>query len=140
MYYAKFCFVGVTGSSPVTLKGNQLEYRNKVYCLRIKGKGAKRRYIPIRDKEVIDRMKNTPSNRLVFGKVNTRAPIHKYRSMYATNLYNSLKRDIKDIPKEERYVCRRDLKGRVYDKKAMQIVSKALGHERIDVIAGHYLR
>ena len=122
------------------LKGNQLEYRNKVYCLRIKGKGAKIRYIPIRDKEVIDRMKNTPGNRLVFGKVNTRAPIHKYRSMYATNLYNSLKRDIKDIPKEERYVCRKDLKGRVYDKKAMQIVSKALGHERIDVIAGHYLR
>lgn len=85
-------------------------------------------------------MKNTPSNSLVFGKVNTRAPIHKYRSMYATNLYNSLKRDIKDIPKEDRYVCRKDLKGRVYDKKAMQIVSRALGHERIDVIAGHYLR
>lgn len=122
------------------LKGNQLEYRNNGYCLRIKGKGAKIRYIPIRDKEVIDRMKNTPSNSLVFGKVNTRAPIHKYRSMYATNLYNSLKRDIKDIPKEERYVCRKDLKGRVYDKEAMQIVSRALGHERIDVIAGHYLR
>lgn len=115
-------------------------YRNNGYCLRIKGKGAKIRYIPIRDKEVIDRMKNTPSNGLVFGKVNTRAPIHKYRSMYATNLYKSLKRDIKDIPKEDRYVCRKDLKGRIYDKKVMQIVSRALGHERIDVIAGHYLR
>ena len=122
------------------LRGNQLEYRDNGYCLRIKGKGGKIRYVPIKDKTVIDRIKNTPKDKLVFGKVNTRAPIHKYRSMFATSLYNSLKRDEKDIPKEERYVCRKDLKGRVYDKKAMKSVSKALGHERIEVLAGHYLR
>lgn len=88
------------------LRGNQLEYRDNGYCLRIKWKGGKIRYVPIKDKAVIDRMKNTPKDRLVFEKVNTRAPIHKYRSMFATSLYNSLKRDEKDIPKEGRYVCR----------------------------------
>lgn len=38
------------------------------------------------------------------------------------------------------YVCRGDLQGIVYDRKAMEIASKALGHNRISVIAGHYLK
>ena len=38
-----------------------------------------------------------------------------------------------------RYYCRNDLKGVVYDKQAMRIASRALGHNRICVIAGHYL-
>lgn len=32
------------------------------------------------------------------------------------------------------------LKGVVYDKKAMKVVTEALGHNRISVIAEHYLR
>lgn len=32
------------------------------------------------------------------------------------------------------------MKGRVLDKKAMLAVSRILGHQRIDVIAGHYLK
>ena len=40
----------------------------------------------------------------------------------------------------EVYVCRGDLKGVVYDRKAMEIASKALGHNRISVIAAHYIR
>ena len=38
------------------------------------------------------------------------------------------------------YVCRGELKGTIYDRKAMAIVSDALGHNRISVIAGHYLK
>lgn len=38
------------------------------------------------------------------------------------------------------YVCRKDEKGKRLDKKAMYITSKALGHNRINVIAEHYLR
>jgi hypothetical protein len=40
---------------------------------------------------------------------------------------------------KELYRCRKDKYGIVYDRKAMLIVSKALGHERIDVIAQSYL-
>ena len=39
----------------------------------------------------------------------------------------------------DRYVCRRDRAGVVYDKAAMLQVSRMLGHNRISVIAGHYL-
>ena len=41
--------------------------------------------------------------------------------------------------KKEKYFMRNDRKGDVYDREAMEKVSKQLGHNRIDVIAGHYL-
>ena len=37
------------------------------------------------------------------------------------------------------YYCRKDKKGLWYDKEAIKITSKALGHNRISVIAEHYL-
>ena len=44
-----------------------------------------------------------------------------------------------EIPRRERYICRRDKVGVIYDKTAMAEVSKMLGHNRIDVIAYSYL-
>lgn len=64
---------------------------------------------------------------------------HYYRATYANRLYNQLKRDIDDIPPQERYVMRKDRAGEVYDKQAMLLVSRALGHNRISVIAQSYL-
>lgn len=46
---------------------------------------------------------------------------------------------IAEIPKCDRYYCKKDKKGIWYDKEAMKITSRALGHNRISVIAGHYL-
>jgi hypothetical protein len=40
---------------------------------------------------------------------------------------------------EEKYICRKDKAGIVYDRRAMKIVSKQLGHNRISVIASDYL-
>lgn len=37
------------------------------------------------------------------------------------------------------YRCKKDKRGVVYDKKVMMYVSRQLGHNRISVIAGHYL-
>ena len=62
-----------------------------------------------------------------------------YRATYANRLYNQLKRDIADIPTQERYVMRKERAGEVYDKQAMLQVSRALGHNRISVIAQSYL-
>ena len=74
------------------------------------------------------------------GKVNSPAPVHTFKSEYSTNLYNSLARNINDIPIKERYVCRKDMAGKKYDKKSMAEVSKRLDHERLSVIASLYLR
>ena len=37
------------------------------------------------------------------------------------------------------YRCKKDRRGVVYDKKVMLYVSRQLGHNRISVVAGHYL-
>lgn len=53
--------------------------------------------------------------------------------------YDEYKRKEKDIPPKERYIMRKERAGEVYDKQAMEIVSKNLGHNRISVIAQSYL-
>ena len=40
---------------------------------------------------------------------------------------------------KEKYYCRKDKTGCVYDRQAMLITSKNLGHNRINVIASNYL-
>lgn len=75
----------------------------------------------------------------LFNKLSSNYDNHYYRATYANRLYNQLKRDIADIPTQERYVMRKERAGEVYDKQAMLQVSKALGHNRISVIAQSYL-
>lgn len=75
----------------------------------------------------------------LFNKLSSNYDNHYYRATYANRLYNELKRDIDDIPAQERYVMRKERAGEVYDKQAMLHVSKALGHNRISVIAQSYL-
>lgn len=75
----------------------------------------------------------------LFYKLSSNYDNHYYRATYANRLYNQLKRDIADIPTQERYVMRKERAGEVYDKQAMLQVSRALGHNRISVIAQSYL-
>lgn len=74
-------------------------------------------------------------------KVNSAYDNHHYRADYAKRLYQQYARSIDDIPKSERYIMRKDRAGEILDKRAMKIVSKAMGHgnNRIDVIALNYL-
>ena len=125
------------------IKGNCLiEHENQWYIKIENGKGGKYREVPILNNNplTIDKMQNTPPHERVWGKVHSACDVHSYRSDYANALYNKFARPLEEIPKNERYYCRGDMKGRVYDKIAMQYVSKALGHERICVIAYSYLR
>lgn len=75
----------------------------------------------------------------LFYKLSSNYDNHYYRATYANRLYNQLKRDIADIPTQERYVMRKERAGEIYDKQAMLQVSRALGHNRISVIAQSYL-
>lgn len=76
----------------------------------------------------------------VFKNIPNGANIHGYRSNYANSLYKQIARPRRKIPREDKYICRNDLKGVIYDKRAMAIVSENLGHNRISVIAQSYLR
>ena len=120
-----------------------------------KDKGGRSRFAPIigshRD-EIIARMKDRRPDEKVWQHVSGNADVHSYRADYATRMYRMHAREYDEIPydrinaktgikyKSEVYYCRKEEKGRRLDRKAMLIASKALGHNRVDVIAANYLR
>ena len=102
--------------------------------------------------QIVERMKNITPDEKVWQHVNENADIHSYRAEYATTMYRAYARNIEDIPydrvnrgtgkrfQSEVYVCRKDEAGRKLDKAAMLLCSKALGHNRISVVADNYIR
>jgi len=123
------------------LHGNQLECDNdgQYWLMNIVGKGGKKRNVPVLPdyEDVIAKYCRNAGDGLVWPHVSSHADIDSYRADYAMAWYERLARD--EIPKSEQYHCRRELVGVTYDKAAMQIVSRYLGHNRIGEIAGHYL-
>ena len=119
------------------------------------GKGGRERLSPIVGPDaaqIIERLQNTPGEEKVWQHVHQSADIHGYRAEYATAIYKAHAREIQDIPydrvnrgtgrkyQSEVYTCRKDEAGRKLDKAAMLVCSKALGHNRISVIADNYIR
>lgn len=124
------------------VRGNQLEHREDGYYLvHIKGKGGKYRDVPVLPEyeDTVVRCCLAAGDEKVWPHVSSHADIHSYRADYASAWYKRLARPVSALPKSERYVCRCDRAGVIYDKTAMQQVSQYLGHNRISVIAGHYL-
>ncbi len=118
-------------------------------------KGGRDRYSPIvgpeKDVErIIERMRETAPNEKVWQHVPGNADIHSYRGMYASRVYKQYARPIDKIPYKEAekgrryqpevYCCRKDEKGKKLDKVAMEKASKALGHNRLEIVANNYLR
>lgn len=119
------------------------------------GKGGRERLSPIigpDSAQIIERMQNTPDEEKVWQHVHQSADIHGYRAEYATAMYKAHARPIEEIPydrvnkgtgrkyQSEVYTCRKDEAGRKLDKAAMLVCSKALGHNRISVVADNYIR
>ncbi len=119
------------------------------------GKGGRERMSPIIGKDVgmiVERIQNTPAEEKVWQFVHQSADIHSYRGDYATTIYKATARPIEEIPydrvnkgtgkcyQSEVYTCRKDEAGKKLDKAAMLICSKALGHNRISVVADNYIR
>lgn len=136
------------------LTGDKLVYKkeeDKYYIkVNVGSKGGRERLAPIiRNVEsVVERMRSAGTNK-VFDKIPLAADIHSYRADYATAIYKAHARPLGELKCNlgvkggntgDVYVCRGDLKGVVYDRKAMEVASKALGHNRISVIAAHYIR
>ena len=160
-YYAKFTTaIGGRRSEMENLKGTDLVYKPLVVTINNKhvvlsknypqihiknGKGGKERFVPIfgKDKketiEIVNFFKKA-GNEKVFGKLPSHYDNHFYRGQYAKRAYKNFARPIRDIKnKKEVYFCRGDKAGEAYDRNAMLISSQFLGHNRVDVIARHYL-
>lgn len=116
-------------------------------------KGGRPRIVPIVGSpeavaRVVARMQQAGTG-TVWGRVHSAADIHSYRADYAMAVYQMHARPIDQIPRRRTekgywvrdvYCLKGSQKGVKLDKQAMLIASQALGHNRIDVIAGHYLR
>ena len=98
------------------------------------------------DPEGSDTWRNLRS-RIQEGSFSARSLLENATAMYGTHA-----RAISDIPydkvhkgsgrryQSEVYTCRKDEARKKLDKAAMLICSKALGHNRISVVADYYLR
>lgn len=106
-------------------------------------KGGRVRIVPIvgsaDEIAAVQQMAAAAGNNKIFPHVSSAMDVHHYRSVYCQRIYSSYARPLEQIPSQDRYYCRCDQRGVVYDKKAMLQASRALGHNRISVIAGHYL-
>lgn len=138
------CF-GLRRRELEALTGDMMKRNNRgrLFVRVINGKGGKKRWVPFcgtlkEEKLVVDLMTQASATK-VFPYIHSKADIHGYRSVYACKLYKTYARPTETLKSSEKYVCRKDKAGVVYDKKAMQIVSRALGHNRISVIANSYL-
>lgn len=120
-------------------------------------KGGRDRMAPIAGSEeqrnaVVERFHATAKDEKVWLAVPSAMDVHSYRSDYATALYREYARPIDEIPRDrvhegtgrryqsDVYHCRGDLAGVKLDKAAMRQVSTALGHNRLEVVASHYIR
>lgn len=75
----------------------------------------------------------------IFGKVPHAMDEHGNRRIYASRVYELEKRPLETLSRKQLYFCRGDKKGTVYDRRALLIVSEALGHSRISVVPSNYL-
>lgn len=138
------------------ITGTQLVKFHGVYYVHIVGnqaKGGRERYARvIGNVDLVIRMMNAAGTDKVFGRLPSAMDVHSIRAKYAADMYRMLARDLDTCKKDKFfdsnrnklcadsvYWCRKDLSGVWFDKKAMLIVSRSLGHNRISVIAENYL-
>lgn len=101
------------------------------------GKGGKMRDAPVlpgHEQDVLAVAAGRAPDDKVFERIPGRIDVHSYRREYAQALYLHYAHG-RQLPKASGRLRRRD-----YDYDAAQRVSWALGHNRVDVVARHYLR
>jgi integrase len=101
-----------------------------------RGKGGKWREVKVfegREQNVLSQVEDRAPNEHVFTRISGLLDIQSYRRQFAQELYEQLSG--KPLPPVEGRLRSADL-----DRKAALEVSRRLGHNRIDVIFGHYLR
>ncbi len=101
-----------------------------------KGKGGRERKVnvfPGREQAVLAVKEGRAADEKVFPRLPSAMDIHAYRRRFAQELYEYYAG--RPLPPQEGRLQSKD-----FDKAAAEKVTKALGHGRIDIIFGHYVR
>lgn len=126
------------------VSGADLFFKNGRYYLRVTAgtKGGRARTSPItgtpEEVAAVVEMCRKAGNGKVFGTVPKNMDEHGYRREYADRVYQEHKRPLNTLSNDQKYFCRGDMKGIVYDRRALMRVTEALGHARIDVVVSNY--
>lgn len=107
-----------------------------------RGKGGKARDVQVLEEfypYVEKYIRGLPYDEPIFKKIPKNLDVHSYRAEFACAWYEKLARSLDSLTRKQKYYCKGDMKGIAYDRRAMIMVSKALGHERINVIVSNYL-
>lgn len=125
------------------------------FILHRSDKGGKTRMSPVVGpdvEQIVARMKRTGPDELVWRYVSSNCDVHGYRSKYATYIYKEYARPTENLKfsnkircadgkyRSEIYVCRGDEAGKKLDRRAIGIISIALGHNREDTAISNYIQ
>lgn len=111
------------------------EYTGRLIVWVRHGKGSKKRPIhvfPDRELAVRSQIEGRDPEEHVFCRISGLLDIHSYRRQFAQDLYELLAG--KPLPVVEGRLVTADL-----DQDAALAVSRELGHNRVDIVVGHYL-
>lgn len=104
-------------------------------------KGGRPRIVPILPEDIpfVRDVCRAAGDGNVWPVVHENADVHSYRAVYCRKIYDAYARDVKTLPRSERYHCQGDKAGSVYCKYGLKKASEALGHSRLEIIPSHYL-
>lgn len=122
------------------IKGSDIYTKNGDVFVHVEhGKGDRQREVPVlpQYKDFVLKIKDLAGDNKILpyltsgrNKVPEGSNAHQYRHEYAQALYDMHKRPYEQIPRGEKYICRKDRAGVVLDRAALKIVTEALGHDR----------
>lgn len=126
------------------IRGTALLRKGDSYFLSVTDgtKGKRPRVCPImgtpEEVALVVRLCQEAGDGRIFDKVPHAMDEHSYRREYCNRVYQHEKRPLEALSNEQKYFCRNDLKGVVYDRRALIKASEALGHSRIGIVPSNY--
>lgn len=126
--FVAFCrSTGLRRGELKALRGTALyQDPSSTYCIHVTSgsKGGRERYAPvIGDIELVCKLCYAAGENKVFSSIPSAADIHSYRAEYATKIYLQNARPLEQLMRQEKYYCRGDRKGEIFDRIAMQKTS-----------------
>ena len=137
--------IGLRRSEALLARGNDLIKKDGTYYIHVpRGKGGKERTAIIQGttaeiEAVVQKFKEAGKGHVWQAGIPRDVPVHRFRAEYAARVYKAAARPVEALRGHDRYICRNDMAGVIYDRQALCYVSKQLGHNRETVVAVNYL-